>query len=279
MARVILCTGRRSKVPLRLHNVNKKLYSLEEICYYLYHNASTAEDYLTDMALADYFETELGLPEIGKRLRVLKASEAALKEYAEVLFGATRMYTEEEVAEYMRYMEWLQELKYWQKQKAKADAYLEHRNYREAMGVYERLLQERKENEIPENAAGNIYHNLAVCELHVSGAGGACAHFAEAYEKNRSTESLRSYLISLRLAQKDSEYLNALEQYEISEQMQTDIDAMLMESMVEALELPEYRELVRIKKYFAEGQITEYRHAMKELLDSFKRQYRFDNME
>lgn len=278
MARVVLCAGRRSNIPLCPHNANKKLYSAEEVCYYLYHHAATAEDYLTDPALAEYYEKELELPDTAQRLQLLKASEAPLKEYAAALFAATPMYTQEEIAEYLKELERLQELKYWQKQKAKADVYLEHRNYRDAMSVYEWLLRGRKESGMPETAAGNIYHNLAVCELHTSGAGSAGIHFAAAYEKNRSPESLRSYLIALRLAQRDNEYLTALERYEVPEAMRTEIDAMLFESMVEAGEAPEYQSLLRIKKLLAEGQVEEYRRATQKLITGYKSQYRLDNM-
>lgn len=278
MARVVSCAGKRSRIALRLHNVNKPLYSAEEVCFYLYHHAATAEDYIMDDTLPGYYETELGLPEVAERLRVLKASEATLKEYVAVLMGATGMYTREEVSEYLREIERLQELKSWQKQKAKADVYLEHRNFRDALGLYERLLRERKENGMSEVAAGNVYHNLAVCELHISGAGTAAGHFAEAYDKNRSPESLRSYLIALRLAQKDNEYLAALTTYEVTELMKTEMDAMLFECMVEAGEASEYREMARIKKLFEEGQLQECRHATEELLLQFKKQYRQDNM-
>lgn len=278
MARVVLCSGRRSKVPLRLHNVSSELYSAEEISYYLYHHAATAEDYIAEDSLADYYETELLLPAVAERLRVLKASEAGLKEYVTVLLGATRMYTEEEVEEYLQEVERLQELKFWQKQKAKADVYLEHRNFRDAMVLYENLLRKRKENEMPEVATGNVYHNLAICELHITGAGSAAGHFADAYEKNRSPESLRSYLIALRLAQRDNEYLSALENYEVPEYMRTEMDAMLFECMVEAGESPEHEELARIKKLFTEGRLKEYREATRELLEVFKQQYRQDNM-
>lgn len=278
MARVVLCAGKRSRVPLRLHNVNQNLYSAEEICFYLFHHPATAEDYVTEDALADYYETELALPLVAERLRVLKASEAGVKEFAVTLFGATAMYTREEIEEFLKEIERLQELKFWQKQKAKADVYLDHRNYRDAMGVYERLLRERKENGMPEAASGNVYHNLAICELHTMGAGSAAGHFAEAYERNRSQESLRSYLIALRLAQKDAEHMAAMERYEITELMRTEMDAMLFESMVEAGESPEYQELTRIKKLFTEGQLAEYQQATGELLETFKRQYRQDNM-
>ena len=278
MARVVVCAGKRSGVPLYLNNVNSPLYSAEEICFYLYHHASTAEDYVTQDSLADYYESELGLPSVAERLRVLKASGAGLKEYVSVIFGATAMYTPEEVAEYLKETERLLDMKYWQRQKAKADVYLEHRNYRDAMGLYEQLLRNRKENEIPEVATGNIYHNLAVCELHISGAGSAAGHFAEAYEKNRSQESLRSYLTALRLAQKDNEYLTALDTYDVSEYMRTEMDALMFECMVEAGESQEYQELQRIKKLLSEGQLTEYQAAMHQLLEVFKKQYRADNM-
>ena len=278
MARVLVCAGRRSKVPLRLQNTNKKLYSAEEVCYYLYHNASTAEDYLTDAALAEYYEKELGLTETAERLRVLAASEASIKEYALLLFSVTPMYTSEEIGEFLKELEHLEERKYWQKQKVKADVYLEQRNYRDAANVYERLLQDRKESGMPEVAAGNVYHNLAVCELHISGAGRAAEHFANAYEKNRDSDSLRSYLFALRLAQKDKEYGAALVSYEVSDALRNEIDTMLFDSVVEAGEDPEYQNVARVKKLLADGQLAEYRRATEELLESFKKQYRLDNM-
>lgn len=278
MARVVLCNGNRSRVPLYLRNVNEGLYSAEEICYYLVHHTATAEDYLKEDALADFYEEHLGLPGVAERLRVLKASEATAKEYAVVIFSATRMYTEEETAEYLMQLERMQDMKPWQKQKAKADVYLEQRNYRDAMNLYEKLLHRQKENEMPEVSAGNVYHNLAICELHITGAGSAAGHFAMAYEKNRSQESLRSYLMALRLGQKDGEYLTALDRYEVSEFMKTEMDAMLFECMVEAGEASEYQEMARIKKLFEDGQLQEYRQATAELLLQFKKQYRQDNM-
>lgn len=278
MARVVACAGQRSRIPLCLRNVNVALYSAEEICYYLYHHAVTVEDYITEDALADFYENELGLPAVAERLRILKASEAGVREFAATVFGATMMYTEEEIAEYLRELERLQELRVWQKQKAKADVYLEHGSYRDAMLLYEQLLRKRKELEMPEVATGNVFHNLAICELHITGAGSAAGHFAEGYEKNRSPESLRSYLLALRLSQRDNEYLTALERYEVPELMRTEMDAMLFECMVEAGESPEYQELVRIKKLFSEGQLTEYREATRGLLERFKQQYRRDNM-
>lgn len=278
MARVIVCEGKRSRVPLHLNNVNSPLYSAEEICFYLYHHASTAEDYVTQDCLVDYYEKELGLPSVAERLRVLKVSEAGIKEFVSAIFGATAMYTREEIAEYLKETDRLQDMKQWQRQKAKADVYLEHRNYRDAMGLYEQLLRNRKENEIPEVACGNIYHNLAVCELHIMGAGSAAGHFEEAYEKNRSQESLRSYLTALRLAQKDNEYLTALDTYDVSEHMRTEMDAMMFECMVEAGESKEYQEMQRIKKLFSEGRLAEYQQATRQLLEMFKKQYRVDNM-
>lgn len=278
MARVVLCNGKRSRVPLYLRNVNLGLYSTEEICYYLFHHAATAEDYVKEDELADFYEKHLGLPSVAERLRVLKVSEAPVKEYAMVLLSSTRMYTEEEVAEYLAEFDRLQDMKFWQKQKAKADVYLEHRNYRDAMNLYEMLLHRQKENEMPEVAAGNVYHNLAICELHITGAGTAAGHFGMAYEKNRSQESLRSYLLALRLAQRDNEYLSALDRYEVSEYMKTEMDAMMFECMVEAGEASEYQEMARIKKLFEEGQLQECRQATAELLLQFKKQYRQDNM-
>lgn len=278
MARVIVCAGKRAKKPFHVGKSNVKLYSAEEICYYLYHNAGTAEDFLSDHMLADYYEQELGLPEVAGRLRLLNAAEAQPKEYATVIFGVLPMYSPEEIGEFMLELERIQDMSGWQKQKVRADAYLERRNYREAAGIYENLLRNRKENELTEVAVGNLYHNLAVCELHTTGPGTAAVYFAEGYEKNRNPESLQSYLLALRLAKKDNDYLNALERYGVSEGIRSDIDTKLLGIVIEAGETADYMRLMRMKKLLAEGQLQEYRQATQGLLEEFKQQYRLDNM-
>lgn len=277
MARVIVCAGKRTKHPLIVSGDGIKLFSAEEICYFLYHNTETAEEFLADKTLADFYEKELALPETAKRLRMLDASEASPKEYATVLFGDTPMYTAEEIEEFLEGMERYLKLPDWQKKKAKADRYLERRNFRLAAGVYESLLASRKELELTDRTVGNLFHNFAICELHTTGPGTAAVHFADAYEKNHSTESLRSYLMALRLAKRDGEYSAAIEKYEISEDLISQIDTILLSTVLEAGETPEYQRLVRVKKMLSEGQVNEYRQEIEKMLVNFKKMYRQDN--
>lgn len=277
MARVIMCAGKRGKNPLYIRKSNVKLYSAEEICHYLYHNVGIAEDFVRDNPLADYYEKELGLSETAKRLRLLDAAEAEPKEYALLIFGSMPMYTKEEIGEYIQELEQIQEKSGWQRQKIRADAYLERHNYTEAAEIYEKLLRGREEDAIPETAVGNLYHNLAVCELHTTGPGTAGIYFAEAYERNRNPESLQSYLLSLRLAKKDNDYLNALERYAVPDPVRSDIDTKLLGIAVEAGETADYMRLMRMKKLLAEGQFQEYKAATQRLLREFKQQYRMDN--
>lgn len=278
MARVIVCAGKRGKTPLRIQKSGERLYSAEEICYYFYHNPETAEDFVKENALADFYENELELSEVAGRLRLLDVAEASTKDYAAVIFGVIPMYTTEEITEFMQELEKSQDLSGWQKLKAKADVYLERGNYREAFEIYEKLLREREEHGISEVACGNLYHNLAVCELHTTGPGAAGVHFENAYEKNRSQESLRSYLLALRLAKKDNEFLNALEQYAVPEALRSEIDTRLFGAVIEAGDTAEYQRLMRVKKLLADGQIAEYREATQKLLEEFKRKYREDNL-
>ena len=278
MARVIVCAGEQSSRPLVVSASNRKLYSAEEVCYYIYHNAEMAEDLFADKSLADFYEFELKLEETAKRLRLLDAADAQAKEYALLLFGVTPMYTEEEIKEYLQELEKFSGLQEWQKQKAKADMYLDHGNYRDASAIYEKLLRSREKNEMSDAIAGNIYHNLAVCELHTTGPGVAGVHFAAAYEKNRNTDSLRSYLLALRLSKKDDEYLQVPDRFPVPESMRSEVDTMLLGTVIEAGETSEYQRLMRVKKMLLEGQIKEYRQATRVLLEEFKKQYRLDNM-
>ena len=43
MGNLILCSGNLAKVPYILNNTNQQIYCMEELCYYLYNNITTAE--------------------------------------------------------------------------------------------------------------------------------------------------------------------------------------------------------------------------------------------
>ena len=96
MENVILCNGRYAQMPYLLEEENLNIYSIEELCYFLYKNAFLIqEDFFSDHLLRWICE-ELQLEEWSKQLRILRDKEDVLR-CMEFLFQASGIYGEEEV--------------------------------------------------------------------------------------------------------------------------------------------------------------------------------------
>lgn len=274
MSNLILCTGNLSEVPYILKNTNQEIYSIEELCYYLYHHIATAEDFLFDEDLIQFIHTKLGMPERATILLGLLKEKASLKEMAIALFDSTDLYTRKELEQFVAELDKLETLQSWQKVKQKADSYLESGNYKDASSLLERILQEQKTEHLQESLIGDVYHNLGICKLHRMGVQQAVFYFQEAYERNHKEESKLAYFFALRLAKGEEEYVSALEINKISEEQKQVMQTIFVQCEREAHTSEQYQEIQRIKEMVKKGKVVEYNKAFQVVSNEWKRQYR-----
>ena len=72
MSTVILCNGNYAQNPYCLAADDIRLFSVEEVCFYIYKNAFfLQEDFFCD-ALIDWIKNELGLPSYANELLLLR---------------------------------------------------------------------------------------------------------------------------------------------------------------------------------------------------------------
>ena len=93
MENVILCNGRYAQTPYLLEEENLNIYSIEELCYFLYKNAFLIQDDFFSDALLQWISEELLLEEWSKQLRILRDKEEILC-CMEFLFQASGFYGE-----------------------------------------------------------------------------------------------------------------------------------------------------------------------------------------
>ena len=83
MGRVILCIGNQAKIPYYFEKLGIQVWSVEELCYYLYKNLHLADDSLMNQGLCTWLGQELGMKELaGKRMwpaRACKKSQSLSK--------------------------------------------------------------------------------------------------------------------------------------------------------------------------------------------------------
>ena len=56
-----LCLLGQAKTPYFIENIRTNIYSLEELCFYLYNNVCLIDDSIINEGLCDWLRDELGL--------------------------------------------------------------------------------------------------------------------------------------------------------------------------------------------------------------------------
>ena len=144
MGKVIITTGNYTKEGYLLKNTKQKIHSIEELCYCIVKNPELCEDYLYDTGLAEYIREEFGLKERGALLADLVERNAPLKDLITVCFCSCDYFTREEIEEFLKEQAKVERSEEWVRTKNKADSYLLHENYRDAIINYHLLLKEKE---------------------------------------------------------------------------------------------------------------------------------------
>jgi len=277
MGKLIVTTGNYAKKSYLLKNTKQNIYSVEELCYCIMRNPELCEDFLYDDGLARYMREVLGLKERGALLANLIERNAPLKDLLIVIFCSCDYFTREEIEEFIKEQSKVERSEEWVRTKSKADSYLAHGNFRDAIMNYRLLIKEKEGYGITSETLGDIYHNLAIALLHTDGFTEAADYFREAYERNNREESLKQYLLALRFAGDKVMYESALDIYEVAESMEKWLDVAFYQTELETQEISDFDELNNIRQLLHDGKINDFYAAVRRMTEQMKEQYRKNN--
>lgn len=199
MGKFIFCIGNKAKVPYTFRTTGINVYTMEELCYYLYHNIDTLEEDIGDIQLVSWIRTELGMTERADFLEQLIHRGAGLKDIVVSIFVSTDYYTEEEINNLIREIDILYDMRPVERKKRHADMLMRFKKYREAGFEYRQLIDDRDFSELSQTAQGDVSHNLAVLLARSGRFQAAAKQFDIAYRKNNNRESLCQYIYCLKL--------------------------------------------------------------------------------
>ncbi|MBQ8038627.1 MAG: hypothetical protein IJ274_01900 [Lachnospiraceae bacterium] len=274
MGKLIVTTGNYAKQSYLLKNTKQHIYSIEELCYCIMQNPELCDDYLYDDGLARYIRESLGLKERGALLADLIERNAPLKDLITVVFCSCDYFTREEIEEFLQEQSKVERSEEWVRTKSKADSYLTHGNFRDAVLNYRMLLKEKDTFGITSETLGDIYHNLAIALLHTDGFTEAADYFREAYERNNREETLKQYLLALRFSGDRVMYESALDIYQVSESIAKWLDVAFFQTELETQEISDFNDLNNIRQLLANGKINEFYANVKRMTEQMKEQYR-----
>ena len=167
MSGYILCQTKKAQHPYFIENISMNIYSIEELCYYLYHNLYLADHTVFNEELCNWLRDELELVHLAAKLKRFNSRIVTYgKEKATV------------------------------RQKRKGDALTENGMYVNAIRVYQKLLEREDLSEQRKGFAASVRYNLGCAYSYLFQMEKAQECFLEAYREAHSKDALKAYIIA-----------------------------------------------------------------------------------
>ena len=81
MGSLILCHKKRAKRPFEISRVHMRIYTIEELCYYICNNLYLIDYTIVNERLCRWVGDELELPKLAEELRRLLRENGSMEEF------------------------------------------------------------------------------------------------------------------------------------------------------------------------------------------------------
>lgn len=270
MSNVLICQGAYAKIPYYIADDCCNVYCIEELCYYLYHNAYLLDDRFVTEELGKWIESELELAKLGKEVRHLVGKFDALSKLVKLIAEEIGYYEDEEWAALLNEIGKNNKLSVGERRKLRADSFLQAGKYALALDEYGIILKETRVDMVKLRA--KVYHNMGVCMAKLFRFEEADFYFEKAFESQANVSSYVSMLCAKKLYLKPSEYLDYLsahkESYEDSLEVERTCDHLKSEWEYQPAQ-KFFTELMDLK-----GQGSAFYDGINSMSDEVKEEYR-----
>lgn len=267
-----LCIGEYAKVGYEPERMGIKVYSLEELCFFIRENAVLLDDGFMDESLGEWLASECKLQELGEELRKATRRRITLKSYIGLILEYAGFYSKEINEQIENTIVENSSLSIYEKKKARADALVQKGHYGKAGREYAKLLQM-----LPEDMTilkGEIYHGCGVCLAKMFYFNLAGDYFLKAHTLTGKIASYHQYLWSKRLSMSEEEYMEFLREHEEAYEDSVEMEDYLEELNVQWEHSHSGMLLKGIQREKEFRNIAEYQNKLKERVDYLKDAYR-----
>lgn len=208
--------GNECLAPYFFDKVMVNLYSVEELCYCLMQDAYIIDQDIMSEKLVDWLKNECGLTELAASLTTVIRQKGSASAFVELILEYCSFYEQERINEVLEVIKENANLSQYEKSKAKADYFLDHKKYQVAIAKYLELLEQIPASEKKVLAA--IHFNLGNCYAGLFQFKLAAGAYRQSFQLDNDEQAIMRYLLAIRMYTPQTEYLEfALEHPELKE--------------------------------------------------------------
>ena len=160
MGNLILCHDRHAAHPYEITRIHCRIFTIEELCYYLCNNLYLIDYTIMNGQLCDWLDEELEMKALASELRDVLRLHGSVEKFVLTILKSSRLYREPEMIRIQNVLEHLKNQKDIERQKFKGDNLLESGEVEEAILVYQAILNGEKDETVDEKFYGKIYASL-----------------------------------------------------------------------------------------------------------------------
>lgn len=267
MGKMILCRGKQTDNPLVIEGTGVRLYTAEELCYYIYNNIYLIGQDLIDDRLIEFL-AQTGEGELSERVRALHEKRAGLAEIIVTILKSVDYYSVSDIEKIREILNTLGRKNVCERLKLRGDSFLSNDCFFSAVRCYESIIHEYKGNGLSGADYAKVYHNLGTAYARMFLYKKAARYYDEAYRMGQHEESLKSSIAAKMMAEKNSGPVNvdaSDEECVISREIETLMD--------NARYCEEYRQIETLDELKQQGQIQEFNSEIDSMLEKWKKDY------
>lgn len=160
MGSLVLCHDRHATHPYEISRIHCKIFTIEELCYYLCNNLYLIDYTIMNEQLCTWLEEELEMKELAGMLRDVIRLRGSVEKFVLTILKYSKIYREPEMIRIQNVLERLKNQKDIERQKYKGDNLLESGEIEEAIIVYQSILNQEKDETVDTKFYGRIYAGL-----------------------------------------------------------------------------------------------------------------------
>lgn len=262
MGALIVCYETTAKEPYVINSIGKKIFSIEELCFYVWQYAHLLEEEYIEKELVEWIGSQLEMKELSNELERIPKEKGNMKDAAVIILRFAKYLSEEELVQYEKDLKMMGKLTGFQRNLRKADDLVKNRKYYRAVIEYKKLLKD-EEAKSEENQV-RIYHNLGVAysKMFFFRHGAEC--FLKAFLMAPSKESLRQYKLASRFSAEEIEEDELIREFPSSASM----DVQIQEEIEKIMEKKpgKMQDMEELHKLKDAGKVAKYYDKMEEIL-------------
>lgn len=271
----ILCKTGRSEVPFYVENISTNIYSIEELCFYLYNNIYLLDETILNEKLCFWLRDELGMDALARRMMQLLDQEASVGDVILPVFKEIHYLTHEEFRVFAAKINQFEAQPKITKQKMKGDYLFNHGKYMNAVKVYRDCLSLQGDDLTGSQFTGSVCYNMgcAYARLLQMSEARECFHKAYGFLHTRSV--LLSYMTAICMDEDEAAMDKAAREYGVDEKTMAELKLQIEEARESLWASEEGSRYAALREIKNQGRQKEYEQQMdvflKDLTDEYHR--------